>query len=61
LTVPVLGHGAILTKLSSHVELAAIVQMVLAIATILITTSVLVPPDMPSGLPKAFPIVLNDV
>jgi hypothetical protein len=61
LTIPVLGNRAILSKLSSHVELATIVQMVLSVTTILITTSIFVAPDMPSCLPQAFSIVFDDV
>jgi hypothetical protein len=61
LTIPVLGNRAILSKFSSHVELATIVQMVLSIASILITTSIFVAPDMPSCLPKAFSVVFDDV
>jgi hypothetical protein len=61
LTIPVLGNGAILAEFGPHVKLTSIVQMVLSIATILITSSVLVAPDVPSCLAETFAIVLNDI
>jgi hypothetical protein len=61
LTIPVLGDRAILPKFSSHVELATIVQVVLSVTSVLITTSVFVAPDMPRGLPQALAVVFNDV
>jgi len=61
LTIPVLGDRAILPEFSSHVELATIVQVVLSVTTILITTSIFVAPNMPSCLSKAFSVVFDDV
>jgi hypothetical protein len=43
------------------VELATIVQVVLSVTSILITTSIFVSPDMPRGLPQALSVVFNDV
>jgi hypothetical protein len=61
LTIPVLSDGTILAEFSSHVELAGIIQMILTIATILITTSIFVPPNVPGCLPKAPAVVFDDV
>jgi hypothetical protein len=61
LTVPVLRDGAILSKLSAHVELTAIVQVILPIAPILIAPSIFIAPDVPRGLPQTLAVVLNDV
>jgi hypothetical protein len=61
LTIPVLGNGTVLSKLSPHMELASIVQMVLSVTTILVTSSIFVTPDVPGCLPKTFPIVFYDV